>query len=143
MVNNEEISTSAGFEVWKTINAIIKLLTCTVFFGIVLCTAVMSKLSFLMMTFYINPLNQDFDINNPNKKSDVNNTDLTPVRNATFKIKATAAIDVKWLWGLMICILTPYVFTFIGCFWKLITKKTKRLQCVPFLVVSMIEMKDA
>ncbi|XP_041375046.1 chitin synthase chs-2-like [Gigantopelta aegis] len=130
IVNDEEISTSAGFEIWKTINAIIKLLTCTVFFGIVLGTAVMSKLSFLMMTFHINPLDKDFDVSYANS---------TAGRDAIFTIKRSGAVDVKWLWGLMICIWTPYVFTFIRCFWQLITKNTKRMQCVPFLVAFIVE----
>ncbi|XP_041347263.1 chitin synthase chs-1-like [Gigantopelta aegis] len=144
---DEEVSRSAELEVWKTVNTIIKILTCTVFFGIVLCTAVISKLTFLMMTYYINPQNRDFDVTNPGARGS----------DAVFRIKPSGATDVKWVWGLMICICTPYIFTFILRLWQLITERKSKsdvqlaeanvvpkdnednLCCVPLFVALVVE----
>ena len=44
-------SSSSEQAVWKTVNAVVKLVLCGVFFSLVLGTATISKLTLLVMTY--------------------------------------------------------------------------------------------
>lgn len=52
-------SSSEAYGFWRTVNFVVKVLLCLLFFCLVLGSAVLSKLTLLVMVFSINPLQLD------------------------------------------------------------------------------------
>ena len=49
-------SSSESYTFWKTVNLVVKVLLCLLFFCLVLGSAVLSKITLLVMVYFINPL---------------------------------------------------------------------------------------
>ncbi|KAK7493294.1 hypothetical protein BaRGS_00015420, partial [Batillaria attramentaria] len=119
-------SSSATYGFWKTVNFVVKVLLCLLFFCIVLGSAVLSKLTLLVMVYFINPLQVDTILPGSN------GTDLV--------IKASnKQLDVSWVWAILLVIWSPYVFTGISSLFQLIFKKSPRLPWIPLIVNLVVE----
>ncbi|XP_048237709.1 chitin synthase chs-2-like isoform X3 [Haliotis rufescens] len=125
--SNESVSFSET-QKWNLSYKFLRVLLCSAFFLLCLGSATMSKLSFLFLTFYINPTEGFY---------------LNYVRNGTttrVDMKTVAHhMDAKWIWSLILIICAPYFFTALSSVWKVIFKTTRPLKCVPLLVAFLIE----
>ncbi|XP_067686177.1 chitin synthase chs-2-like isoform X2 [Haliotis asinina] len=101
---------------------------CCAFFLFCLGSATMSKLTFLFLTFYINPTERFY------LKYMVNGTS-TRVYMKTVEY----SMDSKWIWSLIIIICTPYFFTALSSVWKIIFKSTREMKMLPLVVAILIE----
>ena len=52
-------SSSEAYAFWKTVNFVVKVLLCLLFFCLVLGSAVLAKISLLVMLYHVNPLQLD------------------------------------------------------------------------------------
>ncbi|XP_025083465.1 chitin synthase-like [Pomacea canaliculata] len=101
-----------------------RLMTAIVFFGAVGATAIVSRLSLLVMTFNIRP--HDFFVD----KSSGDH----------YKIKEkNQPFSLVWVWALILVMAAPYVFTAVSCLWKIIFKKTQPLRCQPLVAALVVE----
>ncbi|CAG5127298.1 unnamed protein product, partial [Candidula unifasciata] len=125
---DQSTSSTSERNIWKFINAIVKLLFCILLFGLVLGTSVLTKLIFLVMTYRINPMGQATEIT------------LVDSENATIVLKASShSIDVSWIWAIMMTIWAPYFFSVVSCLLHLMFKKCPPLSLVPLIVNIVIE----
>ena len=98
--------------------------TCNFFFISFSATAIVSRLSLLVMTYNVRPAADNFTISHQSRQ---------------YVLKhVTGHVDLKWVWSLIIVVTSPYIFTAISCLWKLIFKKTEPLRCGPLLAVSLV-----
>ncbi|PVD37372.1 hypothetical protein C0Q70_04371 [Pomacea canaliculata] len=114
---------------WRNVFICMRLMTAIVFFGAVgvdvlslfdvtTATAIVSRLSLLVMTFNIRP--HDFFVD----KSSGDH----------YKIKEkNQPFSLVWVWALILVMAAPYVFTAVSCLWKIIFKKTQPLRCQPLV----------
>ncbi|GFO32465.1 chitin synthase 1 [Plakobranchus ocellatus] len=113
---------------WKTINAVVKLLLCCLFFALVLGTSVLSKLTLLAMTYRINPVG----VRTAASGAGPGGSDVI--------IKHPAeAVDVAWVWALLLTILAPYVFCTVSALFQLCFKKSPPLRLLPLVANIVIE----
>ncbi|KAK7493296.1 hypothetical protein BaRGS_00015422 [Batillaria attramentaria] len=94
---------------WKTVNLAVKLLLCLLFFCIVLGSAVLSKLSLLVMVNFINPLQTKSGFSGKTGHTD----DKTSSRR----------LDVSWVWAILLVIWAPYMLRSISCLSHLIFRR--------------------
>ncbi|KAL5005923.1 hypothetical protein ScPMuIL_017081 [Solemya velum] len=114
-----------GIEIWKTVGKIAKIMTCFIIFLVVLCTAVISKLTLLLMTSNIFP----------------------PVNNQSFPIKTahgqltyrTTMTDVRWIWAVMIVTFMPYFFTIVKSVRRLCFKRNNSMDLSTLGIVLLVE----
>ncbi|ESO82502.1 hypothetical protein LOTGIDRAFT_91642, partial [Lottia gigantea] len=125
----EEISTSSESKIWKKVNLVVKILASLFLFTTILGTAIISKLSFLFMTYHINPIQKAFIIgDNPN------------ITDQYLIIKTNdRPLDVKWLWSLFLSMCLPYAFIFVGNVWVNCFKTTRSITLLPFITVFVTE----
>ncbi|XP_046543810.1 chitin synthase chs-2-like [Haliotis rubra] len=113
---------------WNLSYKFLRVLLCCAFFLFCLGSATMSKLTFLFLTFYINPTEKFY---------------LNYVVNGTSKrvnMKTDAYhMDAKWIWSLIIIICAPYFFTALSSVWKIFFKKTGKMKVLPLVVAFLIE----
>ncbi|KAK7493270.1 hypothetical protein BaRGS_00015396, partial [Batillaria attramentaria] len=110
---------------WKTVNVVMRLIVAILFFGIIFMTALVSRISLLVMTYNLRPSQDNFTVTSGNK---------------THVLKVTRdAVDLKWVWALIVVMGTPYVFTAISSLRKIIFKNTEPLRCLPLLASMVIE----
>ncbi|KAK6165560.1 hypothetical protein SNE40_022466 [Patella caerulea] len=131
-----DVSTSSESEIWKTVNIVVKVLACIFLFVVILGTAVVSKLSFLFMTYYINPLQKPFTVGNQEANSS-NPDQFFIIKNNILPL------DVKWIWSLFLSICLPYLFTMFGNLWTICFKKTRPVTLLPFAIVFITETLHA
>ncbi|XP_067668564.1 chitin synthase chs-2-like isoform X1 [Haliotis asinina] len=132
------LSTSSEYEIWKTINAIVKLFTYIVFIGLILGSSVMSKLCIFYMTYHL-PIHDHFILGKEQIKD--NNTAHNGNNRVRFLLKQKDLIvDMKWVWSLILVMWAPYVFTAMSCTWRMITKQNKSVQVLPVIVASLVEI---
>ncbi|ESO98138.1 hypothetical protein LOTGIDRAFT_143023 [Lottia gigantea] len=105
---------------------------CTTFFLLVLGTSTLSKLSFIFITFYINP-GTGFGFSHQDQFVE-NTTHIYQLKKSI-----TPTIDIKWIWSLILILCAQYLFTFLHSLWKMIFKKTGSIRCIPFLVSMVTE----
>ena len=120
--SNETASVSEK-QKWRTAYILLTVALCFFFFIVVMATATLSKLTFLLLTFNIFPRNN-----------------FTLRHNSTiYYLKGPShVVEVKWIWALLMVICAPYFFTACSCLWRLIFKKTGELKFVPLLMVSAV-----
>ncbi|XP_071085236.1 chitin synthase chs-2-like isoform X2 [Haliotis cracherodii] len=138
------LSTSSEYEIWKTINAIVKLFTYFVFIGLILGSSVMSKLCIFYMTYHL-PIQDHFELGrnqsrHNNNNNNNNKTDYDGDHGVWVMLKRQDLIvDMKWVWSLILVMWAPYVFTALSCTWKMITKTSPSVQALPLIVASLVE----
>ncbi|XP_041374254.1 uncharacterized protein LOC121387299 [Gigantopelta aegis] len=122
--NSNEAASVSDDQKWRNAYVMLTVTLCCFFFIIVLATATLSKLTFLLMTYNIYPRdNFTFEYN-----------------NETYTLKShDHVIEVKWVWALLMAICAPYLFTACSCLWRLIFKKTGKLKFVPLLMAMIAE----
>ena len=109
---------------WKWLHKLLRFVVCDVIFCLVLGSATISTLSFLLMTYQINTSGTNFTLNAEN--------------GSTYVIKdGDRATNVRWIWAIMLVVSAPYLFTFVRNLKKMIFKKQRRVKFVPLLVVSI------
>ncbi|KAL8565048.1 hypothetical protein ACOMHN_003424 [Nucella lapillus] len=122
----EDIGTSqSDTHTWKIINAAMRLVVAVVFFVLVLASAVVSRLSFLMLTYNIRPRADNFTVSRHS-------------RQHVLKV-VSGQLDLRWVWALMMVITAPYLFTALTCLWRLIFKKSDPLRCGPLFAALVVE----
>ncbi|KAK3789461.1 hypothetical protein RRG08_059582 [Elysia crispata] len=114
--------------VWKSINAVVKLILCFFFFALVLGSSVLSKLTLLAMTFRINPVGVQTKA-----------TGAGPQNSDVIIKPGSQAVDVTWIWALMLTMVAPYVFCVLSTMFQLCFKRTPALRLVPLMVNLVIE----
>ncbi|XP_012937132.1 chitin synthase chs-2 [Aplysia californica] len=122
-------SSSSEQQVWKAVNAVVKLLLMGLFFCLVLGTSVLSKLTLLAMTYRINPTGKATMF-----------PPTEPGGNDTIIVKPeTSEVDVTWIWAILMTITAPYIFSFLAATLQLCFKRNPPLACVPLIVNLCIE----
>ena len=122
-VSTNELSSVSENQKWRTAYVILTVSLCCFFFIVVMATATLSKLTFLLMTFNINP----------------RDSFALAYDNTTYVLKSSDhVIEVMWVWSLLMVICAPYLFTACSSMWRLVFKTTGTLKCIPLLVVSDI-----
>lgn len=135
-VTSEDNISDSDLAIWRTIFIITKIIIVFLFFVIVLGTAVITKITFLIMTS---------NIYVPSQTKDVNFTSDGPYKIKELDGKLTykqadgeAKIEVTWIWALITVMSAPYFFTICKCLWKLCFNKTRSLKIIPLLVVCRV-----
>ena len=112
---------------WNAVFVFNRVILCCLLFLIVLVTAVLSKLTFVLMTSQIYPpMGANYSLKTLHDKLHyrLNNTEL---------LQKT---EVFWIWAVLMAVSTPYLFTFIKCLWRLLFKRTKAFKCSILIAVS-------
>lgn len=116
--SEEDVSNNSA-ECWKTCFVISRILFCSLLFMFTLATSIVSKMTFLLMIGNLFPT--------------INEKNLT-TSNGTWS-HTKSATDVRWIWGILITITAPYLFTIIKYLWMLLVKKTRPMRWKTLLVV--------
>jgi len=115
---------SSELHLWDTATKVTKVIASLFIFIFVLATAVISKLTLILMTSNMFPPENHF-----------NSSAKTAYGLLSYKATET---NIMWVWSIMIVMGTPYVFTFIKCAKRLCFKKTKRLDKTTLCIVSVL-----
>ncbi|KAK3589755.1 hypothetical protein CHS0354_021082 [Potamilus streckersoni] len=116
---------SSDIQLWNKIFVITKIITCFILFVFVLGCGVISKSTLLLMVTNIMPPNSRW------------NTSLKTASNHfRYGVKQT---EVTWIWGLILVVSAPYVFSILNSLWRLIFKKTKTMAIFPLLIAIAVE----
>ncbi|CAL1539833.1 unnamed protein product [Lymnaea stagnalis] len=105
---------------------VLKLAFIVISFLLVLCSATFSRVSLLLVTFYLRPKDSNWTREAFSPKS-------TFSRRMAGEM-ARAETDVKWIWAAIFIIVAPYVFTFISTLWKVVFKLTGRITTTGLLL---------
>ena len=112
---------------WNVVFVFNRVILCCLLFLIVLVTAVLSKLTFVLMTSQIYPpMGANYSLKTLHDK-------LHYRLNKTDYLQKT---EVFWIWAVLMAVSAPYLFTFIKCLWRLLFKTTKALTCSILISVS-------
>ncbi|KAL3854141.1 hypothetical protein ACJMK2_013419, partial [Sinanodonta woodiana] len=122
---SEDNIESSDIQLWNKIFVITKIITCFILFVFVLGCGVISKSTLLLMVTNIMPPNSRW------------NTSLKTAENH-FRYGVTQT-EVTWIWGLMLVVSAPYVFSILNSLWRLIFKKTKTVAIFPLLLAIAVE----
>ncbi|XP_076459247.1 chitin synthase chs-1-like isoform X2 [Babylonia areolata] len=151
-------SSSESFRFWKTVNLVVKVLLCLLFFCLVLGSAVLSKMTLLLLLYQINPMqvptvlpgfmgtdattgttttpaaaaaNANATAGSPPPTTTTTSTTTTPV----FVLKAAeGSVDVTVVWSLLLVVWAPHVFTSLSSLLQLCFKHTPPLPWGPLFL---------
>ncbi|KAK3082737.1 hypothetical protein FSP39_003848 [Pinctada imbricata] len=112
-VTSEDNVSGSELACWNVVFIINRIVLCTLIFLIVLVTAVLSKLTLILMTSHIyHPMQR-----------------MSSLKTLYSKMSYTGSgsTEVMWIWSVLLVVSAPYFFTFLKCFWRLFFKTTKPL----------------
>ncbi|XP_046547882.1 uncharacterized protein LOC124257786 [Haliotis rubra] len=104
---------------WNRVHVGVRLTFCIILFLLVLGTATFTKLCFLLIAYNIN--------NHKAREASLSDT------------AQEVTVTVPWIWSMLILITAPYIFTILRNTFRVIFKKQRKLQIIPFLVVMLFE----
>lgn len=118
-VTSEDNISCCSNECWNTCFRISRIMFCSLLFLLVLMTSIISKMTFLLMTSNIFPSTTENNLK-------TSNGTLSYTTNST---------DVKWVWGILLTITAPYLFTILKYLWVLMLQRTWPMQWNTLIVV--------
>ncbi|XP_021365805.1 uncharacterized protein LOC110458442 isoform X2 [Mizuhopecten yessoensis] len=118
---------SSEIDCWNKCTVVARIVVLIIMFIIVLLFAVLSKLTFVMMTSNIFP------------PADGAKSAAHKTFNGKLTYHSGGSMNVTWIWAFNMVLSAPYFFTFGKYFWRLCFKKTGKLQCLPFLASMVTE----
>ncbi|XP_041374203.1 chitin synthase chs-2-like [Gigantopelta aegis] len=123
---NKEDRKKETVDRWKWLHKVLRFIVCDVIFILVLGSATISTLSFLLMTYNINTSGTNFTLSIEN--------------GSTYVIKdGHRKTNVRWIWAIMLAVSAPYLLTFVRNLRKIIFTTQRRLKFVPLFVVLFVE----
>ncbi|XP_046337442.2 chitin synthase chs-1-like [Haliotis rufescens] len=105
---------------WNRVYVGVRITLCGVIFLFVLGTGTFTKLCFLLIAYNMNYHH-------------------AAGGDALSGAAEDVTVRVAWIWSMLILITAPYVFTILRNIFRVIFKKQKQLQIIPFLVVMLFE----
>lgn len=124
-VTSEDNVSSSSIECWNACFLISRIMFSSLLFMLVFATSIISKMTFLFMTANIFPSTTETNLKT------LNGT-LSYTLNAT---------DVRWIWGILITITAPYLFTILKYLWVLMLQRTWPMQWNTLIVVYFFQQK--
>jgi hypothetical protein len=121
-VSSEDNVSGSYLACWNACFHITRAALCIVLFTIVCVTSVISKFTFLTMTANVFP---------PSTANGLKTLGGT----LSYSGRSWAYTDVRWIWGILITISAPYLFTVFKYTWVLLFRKTWPMQWNTLLVV--------
>lgn len=121
-VSSEDNVSGSGLACWNACFLITRTTFCILLFIIVCVTSMISKLTFLTMTANIFP---------PSTKNRLKTLGGT----LSYTGRSWIYTDVRWIWGVLIAISAPYLFTVFKYTWVLLFRKTWPMQWRTLLAV--------
>ncbi|XP_048773867.2 chitin synthase chs-1-like isoform X2 [Ostrea edulis] len=125
-VSSEDNVSGSGLACWNACFLITRTTFCILLFIIVCVTSMISKLTFLTMTANIFP---------PSTKNRLKTLGGT----LSYTGRSWIYTDVRWIWGVLIAISAPYLFTVFKYTWVLLFRKTWPMQWRTLLAVVCLE----
>ena len=124
-------STSDSSSTYLLLTAAIKIIFAAVCFFLVLLSAAASRIILIGMTYFLRPKESDWIARSFETTSHLSR----PI--AAVLARADVAIDVKWVWAILIIIITPYFFNFCSAAWTVIFKSTGKLKLGVLVLVGL------
>ena len=121
---SKDANSQSNIQFWNNIFKITRVIFISVFAVIVCLTAVISKLTLIYMIS---------NINAPTSK----NVHSLKTYNGSV-IYPAEKTEVHWIWAILICMLTPYLFTLIKSMNKIFFKKSRPIKPIALVVVRCI-----
>ena len=110
---------------WNACFLFIRTIFCCILFVFVLWTSVISKMTFLIMTSNIYP---------PLLENNLKSLNGTLFYGNQF----SSSTDVRWIWGILIAVTAPYLFTVLKQLWTLLLKKTWPMKWSTLFLVNFL-----
>ncbi|RUS70557.1 hypothetical protein EGW08_021686 [Elysia chlorotica] len=122
-------STSDNSATYLLMTASIKIIFAAVCLSLVLLSATASRLILIATTYFLRPKQSDWIA-----RSFESQSNLSPPVAAVLS-RADSAVDVKWVWAILIIIVTPYILNSCSAAWRVVFKTTGKLKFGALLAV--------
>ncbi|KAK3589761.1 hypothetical protein CHS0354_021089 [Potamilus streckersoni] len=129
---------AADDEYYNVFRKIVKVFVGIFLTVIVLLTTIFSKSALLLITSNVYN-NVTLQCERLSEKDVTKCVRVPPDQPVTNKYIFSQEVVVRWLWALLMVVCTPYLFTFIKCFWRMCFKKTRNPTVKVLLPVVMVE----
>ncbi|GFO13087.1 chitin synthase [Plakobranchus ocellatus] len=126
-------STSDNSSTYLVLTSAIKIVFAVICFIFVLLSATASRITLITVTYFLRPKKDDWVA-----QSFVGESLRSPPIAALLS-RAGAATDVKWIWAIILIIVTPYFFNFCSAVWKALFKTTGNFKFGVTLMAFLIE----